>query len=763
MNLFTHYMPLRIGYCVSGSDMNDLVTIAKLSSIVSGGMVNPIINVDDPGAQNIVKVFAVDILLPISSSPKIEQFLKEHQHLRSWQLDHQGVWADASGNTGKASTKYLTVLDTIWALSNLADRSSNKILQPVWGQDDPLKVLFAVEYGMFDSDGSLYDLPKTVPGAFYERTLAISSDLPRDPALIRNITPIESSLIGIRSFTNRGYDTRDGLYLGKLQFDDLVDFWNLRASGHDMVFVPYESLDKVATISQIFSKNAKEKSKEDRFHNGISLWRSGSLGLDNSRAMEVLEKLGIEKGLTMLHNASSPITWNGLNEHPIELKLSEKQIVASVDHTKYDTDQVNFQLPTLPTDGDDFYKHRRQHLAMHIRPLTEFAYEDSTLKLPNLPDLNNWYSHKIAFASDDVRVKEDGLVIVVDTYDASKSLYPISNDEIIKKLFERAGIKAEDSQAGLITKKVIEQMGGLEGCRVFKIPGVRKLIRSLGQNDLIIRSTAKQIIRDIDPETDVSSFVAHQDLHIQARTRPVLTPDETFDYMLRLGMFQAGLKLTCPSCQLKPWLAIDKLHINAKCEYCGASVEIISQLKDRDWHFRKSGLFGADNNQEGAIPVILALHLMSHLSSSDQFSHTTALKLDAPSEGLDCETDLVVLGRSRSVMGEDHLAIAIGEMKSNSDTINDNDIANLMDTKRMLDKSGLKTYLVFGKTASFTHDEIERFKQLSESDVDLILFTDQELNHYNLSAYYHTLDDLPQSYAHTFDDLAANSKHLYLR
>lgn len=38
-------------------------------------------------------------------------------------------------------------------------------------------------------------------------------------------------------------------------------------------------------------------------------------------------------------------------------------------------------------------------------------------------------------------------------------------------------MKARPSPAGLVSARLIDQMGGLEGCRVFKIAGVRSLIK----------------------------------------------------------------------------------------------------------------------------------------------------------------------------------------------------------------------------------------------------------------------------------------------
>ena len=82
-------------------------------------------------------------------------------------------------------------------------------------------------------------------------------------------------------------------------------------------------------------------------------------------------------------------------------------------------------------------------------------------------------------------------------------------------------------------------------------------------------------------------------------------------------------------------------------------------IKDRgDWLFRKSGFFAKDNNQEGAIPVILTLLLFLRVCRSKDFIYSPALNLSF--DKLNCETDFCVLLHNHG----DSPEIGIGECKS---------------------------------------------------------------------------------------------------
>ncbi len=53
-------------------------------------------------------------------------------------------------------------------------------------------------------------------------------------------------------------------------------------------------------------------------------------------------------------------------------------------------------------------------------------------------------------------------------------------------------------------------MGGLQGCRVFKIKGVRKLIESFEPFQSFERSAAMDLIRNVDATTVKGDFSAYE-------------------------------------------------------------------------------------------------------------------------------------------------------------------------------------------------------------------------------------------------------------
>jgi hypothetical protein len=184
-------------------------------------------------------------------------------------------------------------------------------------------------------------------------------------------------------------------------------------------------------------------------------------------------------------------------------------------------------------------------------------------------------------------------------------------------------------------------------------------------------------------------------------------------------------------------------------------------LRDHgEWKYRKSGLFARDNNQEGALPVLLTLLVFCRIFSTDDFIYTPSLDLDLGG-GVRCETDFCVF-RQPPGLHPDPPEIAIGECKSSERGIIDQaDIDNLLRVWEKLQQINVDCYLVFSKPVdAFLPEEMDRFRAVWERHIHLVLLTNHELEPYEP----YSDDDaksLPRSHAMTLSDMAANTSQRY--
>ena len=340
--------------------------------------------------------------------------------------------------------------------------------------------------------------------------------------------------------------------------------------------------------------------------------------------------------------------------------------------------------------------------------------------------------------------------------DSSLDLSLPGQGDVVRKIFDRAGVPASLSSAGEVTGRIIEQMGGLHACRIFRIPGVRKLL------------AAGKPQREADALCTLEdSGTLNQDYRRAGTAQGIL------DELLRLQALQARLQLQCPECRIRQLYLPEALATEVKCPNCGSTFLLAPLLHGSKaaWKFAPSGLF-AKRGHSGSVAVILAmLRLENTISRSQDLFLLASHNLDV--NGIECESDLLALA-----LGNDgNPAVAVGEVKGEG-KIEPGDIRNLESVADEVRSSGVECYLIFATTRpGFTEGEKTLFRDYRERisgqwalDEDPlqghprpapILFTLRELG------FYEIYDEearaaVTRPYALGLRELAENSAKLHL-
>jgi hypothetical protein len=277
--------------------------------------------------------------------------------------------------------------------------------------------------------------------------------------------------------------------------------------------------------------------------------------------------------------------------------------------------------------------------------------------------------------------------------------------------------------------------GGAGGARAFKIPGVRRLIKTYGLRASFTRDTALQLIGGRDPKNPAANFADHGNLFIEPRAwRTKLTPDMVFSHLVEKNLFRIGAELTCPVCKLPSWIALDQLQQRNICELCGAEYDGTRQLVGSEFHYRRTGVLGIEKNAQGAVPVTLLLQQLSVNTQGLMHDGIYLPSFDlAPKDGVDlpsCETDfIVILHRTYPHLPQ----LIIGECKDKGGTIDTKDVENMRRIADAFPKRRFETFILFAKLSPFTQEEISRVKTLNgQYEQRVMLLTDRELEPYHL-------------------------------
>ena len=726
------YRPVRIGWCVRHGNWDDLRAALRLTHIFWGGKFNPVIPIGNPSSERLIRQFRVDVLFPINDAPEIVEFAKGVQALK-WPLLRDELIAGGAPSFLDISHPLIRIAkelrlhertNSIEDAPPQAFESSDYVIVH-WDADDPLADILLATFGgvpFADQTGRDYEgFFLTQVGAYpYKANKALP--LPAELISRSSIRDIGTAELNWDRIPSR---STIGFYAGKANdFEDVVNFWNLQAADLNVVFLDPTQAERMAEIRSAHAALVLKRYEEERQQRGA--YASAGWNLERipiwSRSQEVVSELGFSEQDVPYFQGIEGIDL-GVGISPPLHFFSRKEVLGSI-ADRFGRPTLSLQLPEKPFETDEL---SQEHFAISVRTPLEDPDELHTFWTPNIPDLNSWYGRQLFTRGSSARAEVDGVGEITEVRRDTLTLTSLKKTELAKKLFELGGIKADVSHPGRIAFRLISQLGGLQGCRVLKVPGVRQLIRKYGPLQEFDRSEAIGLIGNLDPQTGAPRFLDFENLFIEDRDWSTkLKPADVFGYLLDRGVFRAGLTLTCPTCELPFWISLDDASTTTTCEVCGASFNVLRQLKTRDWKYRRSGLFGINNHQEGSIPVALTLqqlhtHLRSWRGSSLFLPNMT---LEPTSGNIEsCETDIFVAAED----GNDTV-LAVGECKDAGGSITAEDARKMGLVADALSKKGFYCYIVFAKTAPFTIQDIENCRRANEGGGNrVIMLSDREI------------------------------------
>jgi len=701
---------VRAGLCVTQASLNELSVAMRAASTLWGGFHCPIIPVGGALTDLLLATFSPDILIPFSPDRGVIEFIKSRPTISN--LRHRNAFIHMHEGKGPFA------LDVIQAANYLSSRprtsagaSSNRVTAFKMPNDDPLRSAIESMVGVYPSMEEI--------GDDFRRRLSDCMDVndvpiklnETPPFLENDFSPLALTRIGLSARTFGGRFSIPGpptVFVGRYDdFDDIVAYWNLRASYRTIFFLDTRYRDRIEQYLSSFLRVVAERFGEH--FQPLIQFRAGGFRPEG-------QILGNEEVVDAL-DVTSPRIYV-----PFEAYFHHSSFAATLDKEEGKS-RALITLPNPPIDQSGGVD--RQAAVVSFDFYSSNSYE-TTFRLPFLPQLNLSYGRSLG-VDDEVRVQPESLDLLVEANTRHLTLGAVDIESLFSNVFGLAGIQSKPSHPGLVARRLINTLGGLQGARPLKVYGVRELLRQYKPEQSFTRSAAIQLFQMQESGIPDVTLGRYQDIHISTRPhdRP-LSADHLWKKLLELGAFRAGVELSCPECQLKYWVSLDDLHNVSVCEFCGASFAVASQLKDRDWRFRRSGLFGKNIDDSGSVPVLLTLMQLDTAISSGLLV-TTALEITSAA-GLihNCEIDFAAIGTE-----DRQPTILLGECKNRQEIVDD-DVRKLAAVADALDGQGITTYVALAKLSPFSRDELERCRRLNGIRNRAILFTSDELEPYFL-------------------------------
>lgn len=510
----------------------------------------------------------------------------------------------------------------------------------------PLHIAKAVEKEFSEALDVL--MPEARADKFFELTAG-------DVFFPRRITQWATHVKGGNSF--RGHASIFTMDAAKTE--DVIDFWNLRASGRPVLPLPKQFLKEAS-----FKKAVVEFIDEHR-----RPWGNGSNNFDvatlvRSRNSTMGEMEAFAKALRqdagegaqdpasrqMLLQRWYPRLWDewargkeggvadvyGKDEGAIDISGTQdlfiriKPLIPSFTRENWLlSDGVCANEFDLRLFGAD------EHLA-EVYPKAEGNHL--------LQEISGYTS-----VFGEWRVGRHGLVKVVRSLSGESHKVPESAAVFFAWLRDR-GWEAKLSTSGILAKQIYKRLGGLVSMLANK--DVFGLLEHMN-GGTVNKSGAQKDDRVIPVREEAIAEVKRK------------LSAHCYEWFIQKGVFKLGLRTKCPNCQRNSWFEMAALSEKFDCPKCLNSFPAAGNVDHprSGWFYRTTGPFSVPNYAEGAYSVLLTIEaLKGRMTLSRRTTSVTSFEATAPGKVI-LEADLAMFWRVMSY-GEDTDGILFGECKS---------------------------------------------------------------------------------------------------
>jgi len=698
-----------------------------------------------------------------------------------------------------------------WLHDNLIEKGFKVIMPNLPSSNHPIRFLWLqaikkelqnysyIEYGKYSDDKEL-DLHKPYIEAIKPTEIKFSLSKIDDEKLYERPNPISLSGYDLELYNFGSHFYSHIIYLGKIKkWKDLLEYWNLRAAGKEVMFLPFEYYQEMKNQIIDTTKSGNYKINQNVKNNAL-LTKSQNI---TTQELKIVNDWIKTITTTPFVVSGNFFRWRSTDsfDDVIVSNLRNNESEDIVNMIGSEITPFKYINPTI-LDKSDRLSHKERAYASIIN--VSGAYRSKyafTFPIdPNVEDLVQ--RDFLMTAIGDARISREGITIYRKWATNTCTIRPVESYKVIKAIFKTIGFEVERSHPGIVAENMIELLGDIEpgdieDVRVLKIKGVRKLFDLLSAKTTInskkINTTFKKVESFIDsiPETNADLIASAKEIHsILESVREIdyrkeftpdrikqiiktdwkteydsltlyykqshpLTPEIIFDYLVKRELLLPGIKFRCSSCQENNWIPLNAFKKEYICLFCRENNKLKIQPEKANWKYRANGLISLPGGGYGSIAVVLAIWRLSHLAyhySANAHAFTSITLRDRIKRRQTYEVDYLFLVTESS----GGYKLVLGEAKGGErNSFERKEFTKIL---KIASRFKIKPFLCFTTlNDSFNKMEKEQMKKIQSKGYPVIALTSQEIDPYDL---YDRFSGLRDKYAIRLEQFAENTRIL---
>ncbi|MGC2530028.1 MAG: hypothetical protein WA639_19950 [Candidatus Acidiferrum sp.] len=463
--------------------------------------------------------------------------------------------------------------------------------------------------------------------------------------------------------SNRAGFRRDAAayFMDAKNLEDIVDFWNLRASGRRVLPIP-KQLQSDPGLRNLVIDFLKQHRRPWRHNPNVCDYAN----IVKARSQTMDDLMAYASTLNITKEPDDPSDspffaaqhwyprmwdeWARNRDGAVADITGEAEATVEIDTKKL---RVHFK-PVLPKFANEYGYHGEPRRANEI----SFSLYGSDDYLAGVFPKSSGENYKRAISSwaslgDDWRVGRNGLVkLVRDDFNDTRDI-PTAESVVFAWLAD-FGWKAEVSPPGLLAKQMHRQLEGFLS--------ILKNEKLLG---LFEHMNGGLVAKDSSPVED-NKVQQERDLpigEVRSRLQEASKRGNLYEYLVSIGVFKIGLRVQCPRCLRRSWFPLESVRDNFSCPRCLNAFSAIGTLESSEWTYKTTGPFSVPHYGEGAYNVLLTLEFFSsHNFSTMRSTPVLSFKAAGPG-GTALEADAAAFWQD-AVFGERKDGVFFAECKT---------------------------------------------------------------------------------------------------
>ena len=466
---------------------------------------------------------------------------------------------------------------------------------------------------------------------------------------------------------------------------DVMDYWNLRAIGWEVLPVPKQFTQFDQTKRLVL--DLIEKKSNPGIYDYTTVLKSRSISEEEHQ--HFFHSLGIslssegEERSTVSFQTLYPRIWDEWmrgSDHVECCKLKADTVVHDIS-----TDQKTLRFKTLdPKFISRFGGHGTPRFANEIDLR---LYGEKFLFAEVIPEGSVEPARVMdEFRLLDYRASRKDLVYLSRHSEWTVSLSLPQAEAIFARWLKSSGWTVELSSAGRIAKQMVLQLGGVNGIGILAEEGIIKLLQKMNSSDG--KTLAEEFVWAEIQKIPTQEVYNKKEVAKRIRNQ-----------LINAKVFQLGMKIQCPVCTKHSWYSVKGINYELQCPSCLSAFSFPPASKQVNWAYRTLGPFSSSNQADGAYTVLLTLRFFSDFSSLNGAT-TPLMSFTAEKDGMKpLEVDLALFFRESKFRNSKTEVIFVECKTFNS--FRQKDVNRMTD----LGKAFPEAVLVFAKLEEYLHDE----------------------------------------------------------